>query len=771
MGTLLKGPAGTLDVPPEQVDRYLAQGYTPVGVQERAAQVTDAALAARGEERGALGTVNAALASGLSGLTAGASDVALGAVLGADQKERLAAEKAANPGVSAAANIAGAIAPTLITGGTSAAASAARLTPTAAISRIGAAAAKTAETASTAAKIGRAALGGALESGVQALGEAAGELALSNDPLTAEKISSLLSSKLLFSGAVGGVAGSLGKVAEIGLTKAKGALDDFAAKAATRAETSAAGAIPEDLANLDLAGLRKARQAEEESFKASTKTELEAIEATRVTQRKDLADELATFRKEIKEQKVWLSIANSEEAEIRTIAKQSLKADRQLDNVLDNPKYLASNPKTALSALQKQEHTFEQILARADDLKVKFAGDESGTRLAALEQVAPALERNRALQQRIADLTSAPTSQQLTELATASKGRLDAIEAAKEALTSAPKKSFLENMAGGAVFGGVTSAVSAIPGIGPLAAPFVGAKVSEFVGEKVFGRLAKAAGEAAGRTSKAIGTFLDLSSRTGVSTGPIAPVLATKVLAHVQFAPHSDLDEPFEVPKGPHREQLAPLFHQRAAEIRSQTMPGPDGKPTMRPEARSAMAAQLAPIAAVNPMLADQLETLADRRVSFLADKLPRRPDVGGIPIGPDIWKPSDMQMRQWARYVAAVEDPGGIEERLADGTITPEDAEVMREVYPERMAEITMQIVKELPTLRKQLPYQKRIALSVFSNVPVDAAMDHRVLSVLQEGFKAEPGTSGGVTPPKASPQFGSVRAEKATPSQERAG
>ena len=32
--------------------------------------------------------------------------------------------------------------------------------------------------------------------------------------------------------------------------------------------------------------------------------------------------------------------------------------------------------------------------------------------------------------------------------------------------------------------------------------------------------------------------------------------------------------------------------------------------------------------------------------------------------------------MRTWARYVAAVEDPGGVEERLAAGTVTPEDAE-----------------------------------------------------------------------------------------------
>jgi hypothetical protein len=92
--------------------------------------------------------------------------------------------------------------------------------------------------------------------------------------------------------------------------------------------------------------------------------------------------------------------------------------------------------------------------------------------------------------------------------------------------------------------------------------------------------------------------------------------------------------------------------------------------------------------------------------------------------------------MRTFARYAAAAEDPDSIVDRLAAGSITPEDAEVMREVYPEKYAQITAHIAAHLPELRASLPYQRRLALSIFSGVPVDPAMHPEVLSVLQAQF-----------------------------------
>jgi hypothetical protein len=1144
MGTPLKGPDGRIyDVPPEQVDGRIAEGYAPVSAQEQASRVTAAAMDARANERGALGAVNAGLGSFVSGATLGASDVLLGATLGSGQRERYLAEREANPGVSTVANIVGNVAPALLTGGTGTAASIARATPAGALSRLGAKIAES-EGAGLGTKLGRAVLGGAVEGAVTGAGDAVSELALSKDPITLERVGSTLSSKMLFGGAVGGAAGGLAKAAEIGLTKAKGVLDSVAEGGVARTNA----AVAEDLTGLDDKALRALRDSEKEAIATGHEKALADLEASRVSQREALAKDINSFRREVKGQNQFLTTmgvdlpASGELLGAKELGRKAAKANKALDNLLDDPIGLAQKPEVALKALRVQEDGYVKLLERSDDLKAAYAkeaaskatadeteaalkamegrisagqvpgeagpfsadglraaaerelrreqaraavggfefspstgsavrsankggmlakpaplgdiaagprpaplaqdeidaykdayikasnwdhygaasmysgseyatingalrrgeeltgdvadsvrhlddalelpesrlprdttlyrglsGDDAkarfanvkpgdviedkaftstaanadskvrnedvvfnihapagtkgapipskysseqeillprntklrvdsneivvpdrarfeqpkmdivewevmpdrsvrmtqeytqigtgirrrisetlkpsreinvsivdeaarttrhvtagdvesvahamgrteratanaadgvagapvsagrsakggvvgeglktgtsegikgaagdgaaakiNSRAAALDQVPAALERNRALQARIAEVTAPHPAKPTTS------PRLQAIEDAREALATAAArpKSMPEQMAGGAVYGAAAGIASAIPFIGPAIAPFVGAKAAGYVGEKVFGRLAKAGGEAAARTAKAVSAFVDVTRKAS----PAVPVLATKVLSRVAFAPDSDATP---APKGTHRETLAPLFLARTAEIRAQVTVGPDGKATMRPEARGRVADRLAPIRAFDPLAADRLETLAARRIEFLADKMPRRPDMAGMPLGKDMWQPSDMAMRQWARYVAAVEDPGGIEERLTGGTVTPEDAEVMREVYPERMADITRQIIEQLPTLRQSLPYHRRIALSVFSGVPVDAAMDPRVLRVLQGAFKSEQGTEGGTKAPQSAPQFGSVKAETATPAQHRA-
>jgi hypothetical protein len=168
-------------------------------------------------------------------------------------------------------------------------------------------------------------------------------------------------------------------------------------------------------------------------------------------------------------------------------------------------------------------------------------------------------------------------------------------------------------------------------------------------------------------------------------------------------------------------------------------------------------------------VLADRLETHAVRRLEFLAGKLPTRPNIGGMTFGPDTWQPSEMAMRAFARYVWGAERPDLIEERVASGAITPEDGEVMRELYPERLAEIVRQIIERLPELQRTLPYHRRLALSILTGVPVEPSMQPRIVSFLQGQFAQEEGSEGGTQAPVASPQFGSISKPQGTPAQER--
>lgn len=727
------------DVPASEVQRAMDGGWSVETDEGRVARLTEEHNEEYYSAPGA--QVVATGAAIFRGATGGLSDAVLGGIYGEEGTRDLRELKERNTVASIGGEVVGSVLPTGWGGQAM---------------RAGKSIAQTAEGASAATKLGRAAAGFGVEGVAIGLGQGVSEVALAKDRLTFEQIASALSSNMLYGGVAGAGLGAAGKGLELGLGRAKGAIDDF------RARGEVAGQFDDDLTKMDVKQLRAAREVEVETIKGAQKAEKEAIEAERVVQRKAVAEDLAGHRAAANDEKVWLATKGAEDAEIRTIGKQNLNASKQLAKMLDNPKYLAEKPQTALAALQKQEHALEQMQRVDAKLRASFAADTTGTRAASLDAVAGQLERNRALQARIRD-----TVGEIKLKTPETSPRLSQIDEARELLSAGRgERTIAEQAMQSSVFSGVAGVVSGIPVVGPMLAPLIGARASRLVGDQVFGRAGKAASDVAKRGSNAVSRLLTASK----AVAHTAPPLATRVLAAVRYAPER---KPEKETKG--AAKLATLYKARSEEIRSQTAYAPDGSVQMRPDARAQVASHLAPIAAVDPVSADQLETLAVRRIEFLASKLPRRPDIGGLPLSAsDRWQPSEMEVRQFARYVAAVEDPMGVVERLAEGTVTPSDTEVMRQVYPEMHADITQQVMSQLPELRTSLPYRQRLALSRFTGADVDASMNPRILRVLQASFAAETGTEGGTQAPMPMPQGGSISrgsGEKPTPAQERAG
>lgn len=746
------------------------------------------------EHGGVLGSIGAFAENAANEITLGGYGALGEAIGGQDYTDERLERSEANPYAAAAGSGVGLLAPGLLApeslGG--------RIlgkTPLGLVNRAGQRLGKAAEGAGAITKIARAGIGGAVEGAGVGLGQGVQELVNSDDPLTVERAASVLSSNAMFGGVTGGVAGSLGKAAEIGLSRGKAALERAAARG-VKAE-----GISADLAGLDAKGLRAAKQAE-----------LDAIEQARVPQRAQLADDLAAHRSQMVKDKILLATKGAEDAEVRALAARSAKADKSLRGLLDNPIALAEKPQLALSALQRQQSALEGIVAKDEAIRASFtsaaasssgemtwrefsaknmgrlmksegghgpamtamakewkayraAGGiakpeasrlvaSSGARAAALDAVPAALERNKALQARLGELAAAPASSRLSQIA----------DAADLIASGGPKESVAKKMLGGTLFGIGAGAVaqSGIPGSQYLA-PIAGAGLAGVISSRMAGKFGAAIRETEARAAKALGVLLDVSKKV---TG-VAPVLATKVLSRVRYGSPSDDEQPV-----PRSGALAHSFKRRADEIRSQVVTGQDGAPVAHPQARAKIAKHLSALAATNPILADKLETLGARKLEYLAAALPKRPDLAGLDHGPDTWRPSDMEMRSWARRAAAADDPIGVFERAAAGTVSPEDAETLRAIYPEMLNDFKRQIIEGLPNLRKKLPFQRRLALSILTGVPVDPALDPRILRVLQSQYALEEGTEGGTQAPKAMPAFGSVRSQdKSTPAQERAG
>lgn len=439
--------------------------------------------------------------------------------------------------------------------------------------------------------------------------------------------------------------------------------------------------------------------------------------------------------------------------------KTYIEADKHIDRLLRNMEGLTeattageSARRSLRGALQEQRQALTEIQERADDLRLMHATDTTGRRAAALANVPKTIEANQALQARI-DALGAPLE----------SPRLSALEAHDLNLgTPKPPPTLMQKIkaagAGAAVYG---VANLALPGFAHFAAaPLAAAAGAKVLGEKMGPALLAAKKASQARQVKAIDALM-----TGARVARKAtPVLASKVLAATRFAP----EEPSR-PGDPPRKTpltLADHFDARSSEMARLVAPGPDGKPKILRRARDRIGDMLRAISMTAVHLADRMETRAVAKIEFLADKMPRVTQIGMTRI-----PPSEMQIRAWARYNAAADDPIGVIERVADGTVRPEDRETLQALYPDLMSDIIAQVVERMATLRGTLPRNKRLALSIFTGAPVDASMEPRILAQLQGVYATEPNTEGGTQAPKPQPAFGSVERPEGTPAQQRAG
>jgi hypothetical protein len=627
-------------------------------------------------------------------------------------------------------------------------------------------------------------LGGALLPGL--FGDEAGiGAALARDGAATERVAGSLSSKFLTAGELGG------EHAGAGLERALAGAGEHMDR------VKAVANLPEEFAGLDAAGLRAAEKGEVDSLVAQHS-------ASKVAQRSAVIDDVKAYQAQFQEANPHLVMSEGDSYA------PFWKAGKRVDKAFDNELAIRRNPGKLLDSLEIQGQAIEETIGEREAIAAKFEkangsiaknleedlatlpdtathveltgkaakrygayadvkvagrnpviqvarddaqeflgamkrGDVSGAGQQSLAKLDGLLDANKALRAKIQGAMAKDL-----ERGALSSDRLTAIQGARDALSSPKSEGLLKGLLGGTVMGHVAGALSGLPIIGPA----IGAKAGQVVSDLVFNRLGKTAAAGAAKTSDAVSAFLSVAKRAT----PTLPVAATRILSNAAFGPRGK-DEP---------KDLAGLYKARTSELKAQTAYAPDGSVQMRPEAREAMAARLAPLKASSPILADRIETIAAAKLAFLSSIMPRKPDIHGIPTGPDHWTPSDLQMRSWARSVSAAEDPHGVEERLVHGTVTPEDAAAYHAIYPERAEALKQQILTELPKLQKSLPYARRLSLSIFSGVAVDPAMDPAILRVLQSGFANDDG-SPMTNAPMPSPQFGSVKNDVGTLSQQR--
>jgi hypothetical protein len=664
--------------------------------------------------------------------TLGLSDIAAQA-LGADERG-LRERRERTGGVSMAGEIGGALLPW----GAASIAGKAGGAVTKALTREG---------AGLAGRVGARAAGTAAEGSLFGFGQGVSELALSEEPVTAERAFKVLGSNTVLGGAIGGGFGGAGALLGEAAKAGKAALAERMARfGGGKADDAALASEGRSIAE----GFRAEQKASKDWFNAVDDT----------GQRKVLANSTGRIRK-----------------------------------LGDQVEHIAEDPRRALGPLRERVQKLEEVAAGADDLRAAVEVERRAV-AAELPSAATApvkLNEKQTLLYRawsgdkIKGKTVKIEPQRLDEfraaldngeVASARLKGLDAAEAqlaadrsvierikawdesskaAKEAAKAKPiGTQTVEGLASGAV--GMLATALGAPGM--LAFPLA-AKAGEMAGQVFSGRVKQILGklsDQAAASQQSISKALDVFVSSGARVSKAAAIKTSTSLAGARYAPPSLVEASAvgQRPSGRSRGSDVDNYRARERELLAMTTRGPDGKIMMRPAGANHVFEALAPIRMVAPKAADNLAAQAQRRVEFLANKLPPRPDRTGLQFGEDDWQPSDMELRKFARYVDAVEGgPEVIAERVSSGQLTPEDAETLREVYPETYREIQAGLIDRLSTVRR-MPYSKRLMLGVLFDVATDDSLNPEFIAGMQSRFPAEEGTEGGMQAPSS--KLGSV-------------
>jgi hypothetical protein len=697
------------------------------------------------------------------------------------------------------------------------------------------------------------------------------ELALSEEPVTAERAFKVLGGNAAFGGLLGGGIGGGGALLGEAARAGKAALAERAAAREAKAVASG-GTVADDLANLERPELVKLRQAERERLNLEAQQGRKSLQAEREAERAKLADDHVSTRARLKaEREAELAEIGkaraTEGGQIAASVKAEGRAGKDWYNAIDDAQHrkvitgasnnvrrlgndlesLAERPQQALGAYRQRAQALREFLAAEEAALAKFqgegsailkalpdapveplvlsgaeakayrawsgkplakgkitlepghvaefrtaieAGELSAARLKGVEAAKAQLAADDAMITRIkahqAPMASpklaqidealaapkATTSQRLTELedalstpASRTSKRLEDLETALDTYADRNGKTIAGNM----TQAGATSAAGALLSpLGPMAYPlaaFLGEKAAQIFSGKMgqlLGRMKGAAADSQVTVAKALDTFAKVGKRASVA----APLITSKALRESRYAPPDVVAAAMASrrPQAPSKDADVRAYRERENELRAMTTRDQTGRLVVNQTGQQVIAESLTPIKLIMPKLADVLAQHAETRLSFLASKLPERPGTEAMPLGPDTWQPSDHERRKFARYADAVEGgPERILERLNGGKITPEDAEVLREVYPETYREIQVGLIERLATIRESMPYAKRLNLGILFDTSTDPTLQPHVIAALQGSFAREEGSEGGTQSP--APRLASI--SKPAPTQ----
>jgi hypothetical protein len=141
-------------------------------------------------------------------------------------------------------------------------------------------------------------------------------------------------------------------------------------------------------------------------------------------------------------------------------------------------------------------------------------------------------------------------------------------------------------------------------------------------------------------------------------------------------------------------------------------------------------------LSGVAPETAAALAAKQMEIVKFLFAKAPKPPKDTAHTLQPHLvdWQPTKMQVDTWSRYVRAAMDPQSVLTDLARWAVTPEAIQTLRTLYPTIFSQASEEIAEQAAEMTKELPYDKRIKLSLWFGAPADPTLAGEAIRFFQQ-------------------------------------
>jgi hypothetical protein len=283
---------------------------------------------------------------------------------------------------------------------------------------------------------------------------------------------------------------------------------------------------------------------------------------------------------------------------------------------------------------------------------------------------------------------------------------------------------------------------SGIPGLAP-AVSGAGAAAGYHVGGFLFDRLVggKTLATATGGLKAAVSQTIDkLAHGYGRVAGNV-PLGTTAILKALKWGAEE------EKSKEQKEESLKNIFKRR-----SEQLSGLLSNPYLQMHIHEG----LMPLRMIHEGVGDKTEMLSMQALQLAHDKMPKDPGTSHS-MGQSRWSPSDREIRAWAMSLRAIFYPRETLKAIANGSVTPQEAEILQVMYPATFQEMRQYLLENINDLK--LNNNSKTRLSLVLDIQLDSTLrpdyrqfvqQHYVERAAQASKTAPPvgGVAGGVEP-----------------------